>query len=144
MWLEHLARSAPPADPYPFPFAGNELDYRPLLHALITDRLRGCDLRKMARAFQLGIANGVAGAVKSLAQSRSADTVVLSGGVFQNALLLSDVKGLLGGTGIEVVTNHWVPPNDGGISLGQAALAVFQGTHPAAGWAATCNAQNEM
>ena len=40
MWLEHLARSAPPVEPYPFPFVGNELDFRPLLVRPVTDRLR--------------------------------------------------------------------------------------------------------
>jgi hydrogenase maturation protein HypF len=52
------------------------------------------------------------------------DTVVLSGGVFQNELLLEDVRELLVPS-FNVWTNHAVPANDGGISLGQAALAVF-------------------
>jgi hydrogenase maturation protein HypF len=51
--------------------------------------------------------------------------VVLSGGVFQNELLLEDLKPLLTAKRLEVWTNHAVPPNDGGISLGQAALAAF-------------------
>jgi len=63
--------------------------------------------------------------VKDLSRARRVGAVVLSGGVFQNALLLSDLSLLLGGTGIEVLTNRGVPPNDGGISLGQAALAAF-------------------
>jgi hydrogenase maturation protein HypF len=53
------------------------------------------------------------------------DVVVLAGGVFQNELLLQDLKSLLGPERIEIWTNHAVPPNDGGISLGQAALAAF-------------------
>jgi hydrogenase maturation protein HypF len=52
------------------------------------------------------------------------DTVVFSGGVFQNELLLQDLKSLLTGR-LHIWTNHAVPPNDGGISLGQAALAAF-------------------
>jgi hydrogenase maturation protein HypF len=66
--------------------------------------------------------------VQDLNRVRRAGAVVLSGGVFQNALLLSDLGLLLGGTGIEVLTNRRVPPNDGGISLGQAALAAFRAT----------------
>jgi hydrogenase maturation protein HypF len=53
------------------------------------------------------------------------DTIVLSGGVFQNELLLEDLKTLLNPTGLQILTNHAVPANDGGISLGQAALASF-------------------
>jgi hydrogenase maturation protein HypF len=53
------------------------------------------------------------------------DTVVLSGGVFQNELLLEDLQSLLTEGSLQVWTNHAVPPNDGGISLGQAALAAF-------------------
>ncbi|HEV7553196.1 MAG TPA: hypothetical protein VGP65_16020, partial [Candidatus Angelobacter sp.] len=48
-----------------------------------------------------------------------------SGGVFQNELLLHDVKAILDSAGLQIWTNHAVPPNDGGISLGQAALAAF-------------------
>jgi hydrogenase maturation protein HypF len=51
--------------------------------------------------------------------------VVLSGGVFQNELLLEDLKTLQAGGSLQIWTNHAVPPNDGGISLGQAALAAF-------------------
>jgi hydrogenase maturation protein HypF len=49
------------------------------------------------------------------------DTVVLSGGVFQNQLLLADIKSILP-PHLKIWTNGGVPPNDGGISLGQAAL----------------------
>jgi hydrogenase maturation protein HypF len=127
MWLEQHARSAPPTEPYPFPFVDGELDFRPLLYALTTDRLQGRDPRGVARAFQSGVAHGLAAALRSLCRARGLDAVVLSGGVFQNGLLLSDLKALLGGTGLQVMTNRMVPPNDGGISVGQAALAVFQG-----------------
>ena len=50
---------------------------------------------------------------------------MLSGGVFQNELLLEDLKSLLGSRSLRVWTNRAVPSNDGGISLGQAALAAF-------------------
>ena len=125
MWLERLARGARPADAYPFPFAGHELDYRPLLEGVVHDRLRGRDPREIARAFQRGIAAGLRSALAELCAARGIDTVVLSGGVFQNELLLSDLKDLLEGPGIRIWTNQAVPANDGGISLGQAALGAF-------------------
>ena len=125
MWLEQLARSAPLSTPYPFPFVAGELDFRPLLRAVIEDRLRGRDAREIARSFQKGIAHGLYRALVAISQKHLLDTVVLSGGVFQNELLLEDLKPLLEGGSLQVWTNHAVPPNDGGLSLGQAALAAF-------------------
>ncbi|MGO9124892.1 MAG: carbamoyltransferase HypF [Terriglobales bacterium] len=125
MWLERLARSAPLVEPYPFPFIGEELDFRPLLRAVVEDRLRGRDVRETARSFQRGIAQGLWDAVNMVSRTRGLDTVVLSGGVFQNELLLEDFRALMKDGPLQVWTNHAVPPNDGGISLGQAALAAF-------------------
>jgi hydrogenase maturation protein HypF len=56
---------------------------------------------------------------------------VLSGGVFQNEMLLEDVQSLVSGSRLRVWTNHAVPPNDGGISLGQAAMAAIGAADPA-------------
>jgi hydrogenase maturation protein HypF len=126
IWLEQLARRAPPAEPYPFPFIGNELVFRPLLRAVAHDRVRGRDVREIARAFQQGVAQGLRDALDVIAHTHKLDTVVLSGGVFQNELLLEDLKSLLTGSSLQVWTNHAVPPNDGGISLGQAVLAAFK------------------
>jgi hydrogenase maturation protein HypF len=125
MWLEHLARNAQPTERYPFPFADGELDFRPLLSAVMRDRCRGRDLGEIARAFHRGVAGGVHDAVAAVCERRGLNTVVLSGGVFQNGMLLEDLDELLGSEGLEVWTNHEVPPNDGGISLGQAALSAF-------------------
>jgi hydrogenase maturation protein HypF len=99
------------------------LDYRPALTAIVDARRRGDDPGAIARAFHNGLARGVADAVLALAESHRVDTVVLSGGVFQNALLLSELHDLLTRQHLHVWTNHAVPANDGGISLGQAALA---------------------
>jgi hydrogenase maturation factor HypF (carbamoyltransferase family) len=122
--------SAGIATAYPFPFAGEELDFRPLLEAVVRDRLRGRDTREIARAFQRGIAKGLCEAIDVLCRAHEIDTAVLSGGVFQNELLLRDVKDLLNAQHesgrLKIWTNHVVPANDGGISLGQAALAAFE------------------
>jgi len=126
MWVEQLARSSSFVEPYPFPFTANELDFRPLLFAITEDRLRGRSKNAIARAFQRGVAQALCDAVRTICDSRGLQTVVLSGGVFQNELLLEDVKSLLAGGRWEAWTNHVVPPNDGGISLGQAAMAASQ------------------
>jgi hydrogenase maturation protein HypF len=125
MWLERLASHSSATYAYPFPFVGNELDFRPLLDAVIHDRLRGRNKTEIARAFQRGIAEGLRAAVVTLCRAHGVDTVVLSGGVFQNELLLRDLNSLVEPERLQVWTNHVVPPNDGGISLGQAALVAL-------------------
>lgn len=121
MWLEQLARRASASAAYPFPIDRDELDFRPLLAALIADRVRGRDVGEIARAFQRAVAVGLCNAVMMLCEAHTTDTIVLSGGVFQNELLLEDVRELLVPEHIRIWTNSAVPPNDGGISLGQAA-----------------------
>ena len=122
MWLEHMARRSSLVEPYPFPFVTGELDFRPLLRSMVQDQRRGRDAREMARAFHRGVAVGLHDALIQICQFHSIDTIVLSGGVFQNELLLEDLKSLFAGEPLQICTNHAVPPNDGGISLGQAAI----------------------
>jgi len=123
MWLEQMARRASDVEAYAFPFTDGELDFRPLLEAAVRDRVAGRDVAEIARAFQHGIARGLRDAIVTLSDLHGLDTVVLSGGVFQNELLLRDVKAAMENDSLAIWTNHAVPPNDGGISLGQAALA---------------------
>ncbi len=125
MWLERLAKRGNIHLPYSFPFEKGELDFRPLLREVIDARLRGQRPEDIARGFQLGIAVGLAQCVTQLCREQAVDIVVLSGGVFQNELLLEDLKRLLEVNGLRIWTNHAVPPNDGGISLGQAAIAAL-------------------
>lgn len=116
MWVEHLARDAGSTRSYDIPFANGTLDYRPLLGAIIRDRLRGCDPAAIARGFHVALAEAIARTCNAL----GSEIVVASGGVFQNALL---VELLFERFGERLWINHAVPPNDGGISLGQAGLA---------------------
>jgi hydrogenase maturation protein HypF len=125
MWVEQLARRGKSAEVYRFPLADGILDFCPLLEAVVRDRSRGRTPADVARSFHLGLAGGVCDCVERICANSSIDTVVLSGGVFQNELLLENVRALLNAQPVEVWTNHAVPPNDGGISLGQAALAAF-------------------
>ena len=66
MWLEQLARTAGNSDAYPFPMDGATLDFRPLLAAVVEDRLRGTEPAAIARAFQRGVAEGLCAAVRML------------------------------------------------------------------------------
>jgi hydrogenase maturation protein HypF len=125
IWLEQLARGSPAAGPYPLPCESGVLDWRPLLRAVMTDRRKGRDTREIARAFHAAIAHGLRDAAMSLGRRYGLDVVVASGGVFQNALLLDELSGYLEEAALSLWINHTVPPNDGGISLGQAALGAL-------------------
>jgi hydrogenase maturation protein HypF len=116
MWVEFLARSSDTTDAYPFPLSDGRLDFRPMLAAMVADRRTGRDVGEIARAFHRALANAVVAAVGALGVTR----VVASGGVFQNALLVELLAERLGN---RLWLNRKVPANDGGISLGQAALA---------------------
>lgn len=123
MWLEHLARASASVLAYPFPFSNGELDYRPMLAQILDDRARGRDVREIARAFHGAIVSGMLAVCKAFAHER----IVVSGGVFQNALLTAELQRALGE---RLWRNRVVPPNDGGICLGQAALAAGTGLRP--------------
>jgi hydrogenase maturation protein HypF len=123
VWLEHLASSCSSSDVYPLAFDGRELDWRPALDRIVQARRTGETAARMARAFHLGLADSTAAAAAALAGRCGVSDVVLSGGVFQNALLADELTARLVRRGFHVIAHSSVPPNDGGISLGQAALA---------------------
>jgi hydrogenase maturation protein HypF len=120
IWLEHLARGAAATPAYAFPFTDGILDYRPLLAAIAADRLRGRDEAEIARGFHAAVADGIVAACAAINTHR----IAASGGVFQNTLLIELLRERLGE---RLWTNRAVPPNDGGISLGQAGLAAHSG-----------------
>jgi hydrogenase maturation protein HypF len=116
IWLEHVARERRAVPAYPFPLHGRELDQRPVLRAILADRLAGRPVAEIAHAFHAALA----AAIVAASEEFPARHVVVSGGVFQNALL---VELLARDLGTRLWLNQTAPPNDGGISLGQAALA---------------------
>ena len=121
MWLEQTARRSATGVAYEW----HDLDYRSLLQAVIRDRMRDRPVEDIARAFHAGFARGLGDRVIALSAQHGVDTVVASGGVLQNELLVHDLGSQLDAAKLAFWTNHTVPPNDGGISLGQAALAAF-------------------
>jgi len=82
---------------YPMPFSGSEIDWRPTLQAIIEARRAGVEPPIIARAFHRSLARAVADAVVTLARDAGVDTVVLSGGVMQNELLLEDLQSAIRG-----------------------------------------------
>lgn len=131
MWLEQLAGTGPVRDGPAVAYHNAELDFRPALHAVIAGRLAGRPLHEIAREFHCSLARGIAQAAVELSEQHGVEVVVLSGGVFQNQLLVHDLLNLLQPTSLQLWMNRLVPPNDGGISLGQAAL-MLQYPEPAA------------
>jgi hydrogenase maturation protein HypF len=100
-----------------------ELDHRPLLTTMLDRLRRGMPASDLAWLFHDALADGFARATVAIARRRNITTVGLSGGVFCNTLLTELLARRLSGTGLEVLVHRNVPPNDGGLAAGQAALA---------------------
>ena len=82
--------------------------------------------KRLAYFFHDEFAKIIAESATRAAEKEGLDTVALSGGVFQNTLLLSMAEKRLKQAGLIVLRHHLIPPNDGGICLGQAVAAMMQ------------------
>jgi hydrogenase maturation protein HypF len=100
------------------------LDYSSLVRDILEDLDKGVPRENMALGFHYAMADGIAKMCRRLADAERLDRVVLCGGVFQNELLLRLTEAQLRSAGLAVYWPHDVPPNDGGVSLGQAAVAL--------------------
>lgn len=128
MELEAAANKAYNIENY-YPMAINkkdngtfELDSSFLWKEFIGDLIDSKPVPDMAYRFHLGLAHGIRDGIVYMAENTGLGKVVLSGGVFQNKLLTSLVEGLLLKEDIIVYSHRQVPPNDGGIALGQAFI----------------------
>src|SRR5262249_7229063 len=101
------------------------LDPSPALAAMSRDLDGGVEPSRVAAGFHEGLGLGAATLASDLASRHGLETVALSGGVFQNVRLTEVVVGHLDARGLEVLTHQAIPPNDGGISVGQAAVAAL-------------------
>jgi hydrogenase maturation protein HypF len=98
------------------------IDWRSMVSAMLEDLRRGHRLEQIAARFHAGLA----AATVRVAQATGLPRVVLTGGCFQNRLLLSLVRQRLEAAGFTVSSHTLLPPNDGGLSLGQAVVAAHQ------------------
>jgi hydrogenase maturation protein HypF len=118
-------RAAPP-EPYPLavdPGPALILDARPTVLAVAEDAARGASAARIAARFHAAVAQATARACVLAAERHGLTTVALSGGVFQNRILLDATVAALHDADLRVLVPERLPPNDGGISFGQAAVA---------------------
>ncbi len=106
-----------PAPPY-------QIDPSPLFQQIVTDLRAGVGVPKIAARFHSGVAIMVRDVCTDLSRENDTQQVVLSGGVWQNTFLLALTVGLLQEAGFEIYLHRQVPPNDGGLALGQAVSAI--------------------
>jgi len=119
-----LEGAADPSERGAYDLPGTEvLDGREVIADVLRDLGAGTSVATVAARFHNGIAAAAARACASLARSEGLKLVVLSGGAFQNRLLLERTADALERADLRVLTPRLLPPNDGGIAFGQAAVA---------------------
>jgi hydrogenase maturation protein HypF len=95
------------------------VDWEPAVRAIITDVANGVAVADIAAAFHYGLADAIAQVASRIGEA----PVVLSGGCFQNAFLTEATIAALNAAGFTPYWHRLVPPNDGGLALGQAEWA---------------------
>jgi len=131
--LERLAVDLPPQETYPFTIegAGNGevstvpmvIDTRPLIAAIAAEVAKGVDAALVARRFHSTIVEMIADVCKMVRNATGIGAAVLSGGVFLNTVVTREASARLASDGFRVYRHRLVPPGDGGLSLGQLAIA---------------------
>ncbi|MFF9157934.1 carbamoyltransferase HypF [Streptomyces sp. NPDC014846] len=126
MELEAAALQAAGDDAVAHPFGygkRGEIDPAPALAALLADQSRGTPAAVLAARFHRGVAWAVTEICRRARTATGLTTVALTGGVFVNALLEEECTALLARDGFTVLRHGEVPPNDGGLALGQLMVA---------------------
>lgn len=131
MALEAIAAPVcDPREPHPFRImspatAGSPLriDWRQAVHAVVRDVSEGMQPAEISARFHHGVAGLIASVCRRLREETGIGVVGLTGGVFQNAVLVRLAVDRLRADGFDVLLHERVPPNDGGLALGQAVIA---------------------
>jgi hydrogenase maturation protein HypF len=123
--LEQVALRSHETDSYQFIIEDGIIDYRPLIESIVKDLKSGVPEEAIARRFHNAIVDMIVYISDSLKKERGIRTVALSGGVFQNTILLENAFNKLKERGFIPLLHQVVPANDGGISLGQIVATQF-------------------
>ena len=107
---------------------GSHIDPSPLIKELLEDLNQGLPISKISARFHNSIARMVCEVCNRIRVEYDVDQVVLSGGVWQNLTLLHRALKLLSHNNFKVFIHHQVPTNDGGLALGQLAVAIHRMT----------------
>jgi len=99
------------------------VDTRPLIRFVAADVEHGISKQTIARRFHSSVVELVVQMCRRIREATGLTKVVLSGGVFMNVLLTSESQVRLDADGFTVYCHHRIPANDGGLSLGQVAIA---------------------
>jgi hydrogenase maturation protein HypF len=149
--LEWMATDEAPAAPYPYEIARVEtpsshiaqnspvsllhsagwkpgqsvdmIDTRPLIQAIVADVESGVAARRIARRFHSTMVDIIENTCSTIREATQIGAIVLSGGVFMNVLIATETAHRLLERGFRVYRHRAVPPNDGGLALGQLAVA---------------------
>ena len=107
---------------YQFALDGDEFDAAPIFVEMVRDLLAGLQTAVMAAKFHNAVADLIVQLSLQMRRQHGLNQVALSGGVFQNVTLLETAVRQLHHHNFEIFTHHLVPPNDGGLALGQAMI----------------------
>jgi len=128
-WAAVRAASTYTLSPYSYGIARErathplEIDVRPMIRELVDDVRRGSANATIARRFHMTLAHALCEVCSQLRAETGLTRVVLAGGVFANALLVRDLERRLDAAGFMIHRSHAYPSGDGGLSLGQLAIA---------------------
>ncbi len=114
---------------YPFDVNGEQIDAGPLIRAIVRDLRTGRQAPIIAGRFHHSVARMVADVCLRLQKEYELNDVVLSGGVWQNVTLLTQTMVQLRKYDFAIYLHRQVPANDGGLALGQAAVAAYRLIH---------------
>ena len=125
MYLEFAAQEWQDEHPADLPLPGVTLNTEQIFRSILEQRLAGEDCDKLAYLFHVQLAQFIVAACVQARTKTNISTAALSGGVFQNHLLTELTTAKLKQQGFRVLRHSLIPPNDGGICLGQAVAAMY-------------------